>query len=224
MARVGEDLVFDLGMNDGADAADYLGRGYDVIAVEPDPALCRRARARFAAEIAGGRLAVVEAAVWSERGVRPFYVSARDDWSSLDPAWAGRDGTLFAEIEVRCVTLTDLFAEFGVPHYMKVDVEGADGAIVDQLCGVGALPRYVSVEDCRRGPEYVAALARAGYDRFHLVDQPEPAPRRFGADLAGRWLDQPAFMALYHTMVRAPDGRRLAPQTQWWDIHCARVA
>lgn len=224
MARVGEDLVFDLGMNDGADAADYLGRGYDVIAVEPDPALCRRARARFAAEIAGGRLAVVEAAVWSERGVRPFYVSARDDWSSLDPAWAGRDGTLFAEIEVRCVTLTDLFAEFGVPHYMKVDVEGADGAIVDQLCGVGALPRYVSVEDCRRGPEYVAALARAGYDRFHLVDQPEPAPRRFGTDLAGRWLDQPAFMALYHTMVRAPDGRRLAPQTQWWDIHCARVA
>jgi hypothetical protein len=43
------DLVFDVGMNDGADTVHYLSRGFRVIAVEADPVLSNTAipRARI---------------------------------------------------------------------------------------------------------------------------------------------------------------------------------
>jgi len=48
------DLV--LGMHNGDDTAYYLARGYDVVAVEANPALCASAGKRFAPEVAAGRL------------------------------------------------------------------------------------------------------------------------------------------------------------------------
>ncbi len=40
-------LVFDAGMNNGDDTAYYLFRGFDVVAIEANPALCARARRRL---------------------------------------------------------------------------------------------------------------------------------------------------------------------------------
>ena len=56
---------------------------------------------------------------------------------------------------MQCVTLGSLFAEFGLPYYLKIDVEGVDQSVLEQLRGSDLLPLYVSVEDCRFGFQYM---------------------------------------------------------------------
>jgi FkbM family methyltransferase len=238
MTRFASDsrLIFDLGMNNGDDAASYLARGYDVVAVDANPSLCAAAGERFARDIADGRLTVINAAIWDTPGEATFFVNLDNDhWSSIDIGWAGRDNSRCSEISVRCVTLNELFGEFGVPLYLKIDVEGADHVVLAQLRQIGRLPLYVSVEDCRFGFDYMETLAACGYDGFKLLDQStvvgmtdratgRPYPRGssgpFGADVPGQWLPYPAMVAHYSSCVRDREGNRLAPRTRWWDIHC----
>ena len=40
-------VIFDLGMNNGDDTAFYLNWGFNVVALEANPALCERAQKRF---------------------------------------------------------------------------------------------------------------------------------------------------------------------------------
>ena len=238
MTRFAKDsrVVFDLGMNNGDDTAYYLCRGFDVVALEANPVLCERARQRFQSELDQGRLTVVNAAVWEKAGQTAFFVNLDNDhWSSLDIGWAGRDASRCKDIIVRCVTLTDLFDEYGVPHYLKIDVEGVDHLVLSQLRGSELLPLYVSVEDCRFGVEYMETLTSCGYDAFKLLDQstvsqmtdaatgrafPAGSSGPFGDELPGKWLSHRDMTALYSASVRNLQGHRLAPRTRWWDIHC----
>jgi FkbM family methyltransferase len=229
-------LVFDLGMNNGDDTAFYLSRGFDVLALDANPRLCDSAKLRFATAIDERRLTIVNAAISDKNGKATFYVNLDNDhWSSLHIAWAGRDSSRCQEIRVPCITLWNLFGKFGVPHYLKVDVEGADQAVLTQLRGASLLPQYVSVEDCRFGLQFMETLAACGYDAFKLLDQStvfqitDPATGHafsagssgpFGDDLPGEWLSHTDMVALYSATVRDPKGQRLAPRTQWWDIHC----
>src|SRR5438477_7842187 len=86
-------LVFDLGMHLGEDAAYYLGRGYDVLGVDADPDLVKAAARAFAAEVAAGRLQLLHAAVVAEAGEDvDFYVSQHAVWNSLEPRISTRAG------------------------------------------------------------------------------------------------------------------------------------
>lgn len=241
MPRYADDsrLIFDLGMNNGDDTAHYLAQGFDVVALDANPTLCEKAASRFAAETARCRLTILNAAIADKEGEATFYVNLDNDhWSSLDIGWAGREASRCREIKVRCVTLAGLFAEFGVPHYLKVDVEGVDLMVLEQLRGHDLLPRYTSVEDCRFGPRFIEILASCGYDGFKLLDQstvsrmvnrttglPFPAGSSgpFGDDVPGDWLSHEDMMTLYSSTVRDRDGNRLAPRTHWWDIHCTNL-
>ena len=151
MTQYAEDsrLVFDLGMNNGDDTAYYLGRGFNVIALDANPTLCETARRRFTAAVDEGRLAIVHAAIAAQTGEIIFHVNLDNDhWSSLDIGWAGRDASRCQDIRVPCVTLPSLFGEFGVPHYLKIDVEGADQTVLDQLKGTTLLPQSSTLTYC----------------------------------------------------------------------------
>lgn len=232
-------IIFDLGMNNGDDTAHYLAMGFNVVAVEANPALCEKAARRFQTAIAERRLTILNAAIAESAGEATFFINLDNDhWSSLDIGWAGRDASRCREIKVRCVTLAGLFAEFGVPLYLKVDVEGVDLAVLEQLRGQTLLPRYTSVEDCRFGFQFIDILKSCGYDGFKLLDQstvgdmvdrtsglpfPRGASGPFGDDVPGDWLTYAEMVAHYSSTVRDRDGKRLAPRTHWWDIHCTKL-
>ena len=240
MTAYNDRLIFDLGMNNGDDTGYYLGKGFDVVALEANPSLCRRATERFGAEIAAGKLAVVNAAIWDKSGEVTFHVNLDNDhWSSIETGWAGRDNSRIEAITVKSLTLGDLFAHYGVPYYLKIDVEGVDLAVLEQLETLTPLPARISVEDCRFGFQYLDILARSGYDGFKLLDQstvpslmdetrgqpfPKGASGPLGDDITGDWLPHAATVALYASTVRDHEGNRIAPRTQWWDIHGARRA
>lgn len=235
----GSRFIFDLGMNNGDDTDYYLRLGYRVVAVEANPALCGRASSRFSAALSEQRLTIVNAAIWESSGETTFYVNLDNDhWSSIDLGWASRDNSACRPISIRCVTLPELFDQFAVPHYLKIDVEGVDHVVLDQLLSVDRLPRFVSVEDCRFGFEYMKTLSACGYDGFKLLDQSTVPGRRddrtghvfppgssgpLGPDIEGPWMSYAETVDAYSTTVRDFDGNRLAPRTQWWDIHCTRL-
>ena len=62
------DLIFDFGMHDGSDTAYYLRKGFRVVAVEANPELVAAGQSRFRAEIAEGRLTIVNKAIAEQPG------------------------------------------------------------------------------------------------------------------------------------------------------------
>lgn len=230
------DLIVDLGMNNGDDTEYYLKKGYRVLAVEANPVLCRQAAERLSVAVAAGRLTIVNAAIWNECGRTTFFLNLDNDhWSSLDRGWAEREGSRCSEIPVDCISLDSLFQAYGIPRYMKVDVEGVDQLVIDQLKEQPRLPCYLSIEDCRFGYEYMAALDAMGYAGFKLLDQstvPDMVDASvghrfkpgtsgpFGEDVPGEWLPVAAMEETYCREVRDRNNIRQAPRTHWWDIHC----
>jgi FkbM family methyltransferase len=232
-------LVFDLGFNNGDDTDFYLKRGFDVVALDANPVLYESAQKRFERAIADGRLRLLNAAIWDRPGRANFYINLDNDhWSSLDAEWAARDASKHKEVTVECVTLESLFDEFDVPYYLKIDVEGVDQSVLEQLRGRDVLPLFVSVEDCRLGFDYMKILSSCGYNGFKLLDQstvpqikdattghifPAGSSGPFGDDLPGQWLAYEAMVEHYALTVRDHSGNRLTPRAHWWDIHCTNI-
>lgn len=188
-------LVYDFGMDSGEDTEYYLARGFRVVAVEADPAMCAEAEERFHAEIAEGSLVVVNKAIGRERGTFKFHVcDTMTAWSTASDAlrdhWTAQ-GATFRTIEVEFVDASDLIAAFGEPYYVKIDIEGHDQICLDQLHDAGVRPTWVSLElDLKRFHLALATLEKMGYDRFTLVDQSKVPDQRIApTSTEGRYAD-----------------------------------
>jgi hypothetical protein len=155
--------------------------------VEANPRLAEAARARFAPEVAAGRLTVLDVAIAERESVQPFWISERRSrWSSLDRASAARAGAHHA-IDVPCLPLGALFARHGVPFYLKADIEGREPLCIDAIAATDA-PAYVSVEAGPGAIDWLPRLHALGYTRFKCISQfafvpmelpPGPAQRRW---------------------------------------------
>jgi FkbM family methyltransferase len=202
--RVEPDLVYDVGMHRGEDTAFYLSRGFRVVGVEANPVLVTALHERFAAEIRAGRVVIVPMALGACRGTaRLAVVPDKTAMSTAAPAFIERLQRGSAEVEmveVAMTTLPDLVARHGMPHYMKVDIEGMDHAAVSTLAAMDRRPALLSIESVVAGPHAsvrgvvaeLRLLRRLGYRRFKLVDQ-----AGFAA-LDGTFLDREGTPVVYH--------------------------
>jgi FkbM family methyltransferase len=162
-------LIFDIGMHTGEDTAHYLQRGSKVVAVEANPELVAIARQRFARELAEGRLVIVNKAVAPQAGTLTFWINkGHTEWSSADRDLAARGHEELTSLDIEAIPLAALFDEFGVPDYLKVDIEGSDRHCVAAL-NSARRPAFFSCE--YTNPELLEPLVAAGYDRFKLICQ-----------------------------------------------------
>jgi FkbM family methyltransferase len=162
------DLIFDIGMSHGEDTAHYLAKGFRVVAVEANPVLAEECRREFSEVLNAGRLFIEQVAVAETPGIKQFWVNATNDrFSALDQE-AGQRGGAFHVIDVASVTFADLLSKYGVPFYLKIDIEGAD---INCLLSLDSsdLPKYVSIEAHKL--EYLLILWRLGYRDFKVIDQ-----------------------------------------------------
>jgi FkbM family methyltransferase len=234
-------LVFDIGANNGDDADAYLKRGRKVVAVEANPDLCAGLRERFAAEIVSGQFVLVDKAI-SRRPRVTLYVNTSDDgWGTILPSYAEHGRKMRGElraIEVETTTVIDLIREHGVPHRMKVDIEGVDYLCVLDLFD-SDLPAHLSIERPKSLRDQMFALAllhRLGYTRFAFVDQTAAGNQihstlgLFIEDLPpaawkGLVTARATNLALFGVRVlsaiarRTPGLRSVAPRGRWFDIH-----
>jgi FkbM family methyltransferase len=162
-------LIYDVGMNKGEDTAYYLHCGYRVVAVEANPLLLDQAKRRFEKELEAGLLTVLNVGVTEHEGQFPFWVcETYSEWSSFDRSIASRDGCPHHAITIPCRSFGSILAEFGVPYYLKIDIEGNDYLCLSDL-DAGDLPEYVSVE--ASGRDLIFQLRALGYKSFKCISQ-----------------------------------------------------
>lgn len=177
--------VFDLGFYDGVDSLSYLQSGLCVVGVEADPDLINAAVDHYAVWIAQGKLQLVNAAVapsqeqpWTTfyrnkctREWNSFYwsVGCRTCEAPYKPAEIGCDS-----VSVAALDCGQIFTQFGMPHYLKLDIEGAESGCFAALSSYAAhgptqMPQFVSAEITQLN--YLDSLLGLGYTSFKLVRQ-----------------------------------------------------
>jgi hypothetical protein len=210
------DLVYDVGMNRGEDTEFYLKKGYRVVGFEADPLLVNHCRERFAVALAGGQLNIVAGVICpdpSASGSVAFYRSTNDQWGTVRSEWAERIRHLGSP---------------GIPHYMKVDIEGADLICAKALLKFTERPDYLSIESTKTDFSALLGefelLSMLGYSRFAVVQQqmidgrsyngqsltgntvrhvfPEGASGPFGSEVAEPYLSQAEAIREYERVFR----------------------
>jgi FkbM family methyltransferase len=164
--------VFDIGMYDGADTAYYLQleSGNRVVAVEANPELVQRANERFRAQIASGHLICLGAAISSKPGPVELVLSGEDLGASSVFSERVANRRPICSITVPGLTMHELLARYGVPHYLKVDIEGADRLCVLSLTSE-TRPQYLSFEAGADVEELIEHVQMIGYNRFKIINQ-----------------------------------------------------
>jgi FkbM family methyltransferase len=183
-----EKIIYDIGMHIGQDTAFYLAKGFRVIAVEANPLLVRDAEAHFKDAIAEGKLTILNIGIGDKEGVFPFYVNAKySEWSSFDREIGSREG-LKEIINVQMIPFEQLLTRYGVPHYVKIDIEGNDFIVLQRLALTDIRPKYLSVEN--GWPDMLQHLVSMGYTGFKFINQAKvqnmacPSPAREGNDIS----------------------------------------
>src|SRR5580692_10743206 len=107
-----ESLIFDIGCHQGEDSDFYLKKGFKVIAVEANPALCGELKQKFSDQIADGRLVLVEKAIAEHAGEVEFFVNEKVSiWGTLSAQMAKRNeyvGAKSTKIVVPAITFASL--------------------------------------------------------------------------------------------------------------------
>jgi FkbM family methyltransferase len=184
-------LIIDVGMHDGQDTAFYLAKGFDVVAIEANPGLADAGRDRFASEIESGRLQILPVAVAETVGTSPLAIPDEESiWSSMSPAFIDRNesvgGVAHRYVDVPTRTFKSILEEVGVPHHLKVDIEGMDMLCIRALKQLEDLPDFVSIESNVSSPaggfdlafDELSALWELGYRRFAYIDQSKHPSRK----------------------------------------------
>ena len=216
-----KDLIYDVGMHKGEDTHFYLKKGFRVIAFEADPDLAEHCRYRFSEHVKDGRLTIVEGAIaepnLSHAMIRFYRNRKLSVWGTVHKEWAERNEQLWYEIEiieVQSVDFSQCLHEFGIPHFMKIDIEGSDIICLKALGDFDQSPDYVSIEsekvdfkNLRKGIDLLDELGYVGFmavQQANILTQTPPNPSKegrfaehvfephssgmFGAELSGQWV------------------------------------
>lgn len=176
--------VLDIGMNTGQDTLAYASQGYNVIAVEANPLLVAKAKEILKDYIAEAKVKLLGVGIdsisrsWT---TIPFYVNSHNDvFSSFNKELGCRSSdwsNYQASNEESCteqhiftLTCRDIIFFFGVPIYMKIDIEGRDLDCLKSLEGFPFLPKYISVEGLPNA-DLENMFFKLGYQKFKVVDQ-----------------------------------------------------
>lgn len=151
VGKAGGGLVFDIGANGGAKTALFRKIARHVVCVEPSPALFERLNQRFARV---KNVTVIGKGAGAIQGSFPFHMfSETDCYNTFSSKWTDMlmtsDGTgrptrlEQAIVDVPVTTLDLLIEQFGLPCYIKIDVEGFE---VEVLKGLTRPVKLLSIE------------------------------------------------------------------------------
>lgn len=167
------DLIFDLGFHNGDDTNFYLAKGFRVVAVDANPELVKNGMYRFSPEIRTGRLILLNKAISDRSGKVDFFVhTTKTDWSSCLLNMAESDGSSATHITIDSTNIHRLFSEYGVPYYLKVDIEGCDTIVAKHISECELKPKFISFETSRK--DYFGIFSYlyvSGYSKFQLINQ-----------------------------------------------------
>lgn len=161
-------LVFDIGAHAGNRTRAFASLGCRVVAVEPQPDFARLLRTLFGRS---DRVEIIEAAVCERNGRVSLAISERTPTvTTVDAPWrqvrsgeAGFAGVHWNRtIEIEAVTVDTLIERFGVPAFVKLDVEGSEARVLAGLTTPVPVVSFeylpTALDDVRRCLERLALL------------------------------------------------------------------
>lgn len=160
-------LCFDIGSHHGETAEKLLTEhgASHVICVEPELQNYLLLHERFAQE---DRVTCIHAAVTERVGlVKVSRAAAQDGLSTLMPEqWSQIYPDADLQPPQMCVgiTLKTLFASFGVPGYVKVDVEGCEEYVITGMLEARSRPHLLSFE-------FHGARTQVAVNCLHMLEE-----------------------------------------------------
>jgi FkbM family methyltransferase len=157
------DLCFDVGANIGDRTKTFLDTGASkVVAIDPQNLCFQRLTKRFGRN---ARIVLVKKALGEKPGQAEMMVNAAHTLSTLSKEWiemtraSGRFGTSeWKESEmVEVTTLDHLIETFGMPSFIKIDVEGLEHEV---LLGLTQPVQALSFEFAQEGLSIAANCIR----------------------------------------------------------------
>jgi FkbM family methyltransferase len=171
-----DDLVFDVGANFGTRSEVFLGLGSRVIAIEPHPSCIEKLKEQAKAALTRERyMTVVPAAlgaragiVWLKSGTTANISSACPEWIEAVKQTNRFNGYQWTEEFLACqLTLDSMIYHFGVPKFIKIDVEGYEHEVLSGLSQpINTLSFEFHPEHLGSTEQCIRHLESLGYSQF----------------------------------------------------------
>lgn len=145
-------LAFDIGANKGTKTKALLQLGFTIIALEPEKKAISTLLYRYKNN---ERVKIVEKGVSSEEGFTDIYITeGRSGLNTMNTKWKDslhdedenrwqKQVEFNQHYQVPLTTIELLYAEFGNPYFIKIDVEGFE---LEVIKGMKKLPNFLTFE------------------------------------------------------------------------------
>ena len=176
-------LMFDIGANRGDATVAALNLGYSVVALEPAPRVYAELVRTFIYHptVIPLRLAVSD----TDNERIEFYECVEDGLSTMEKGWLTDpsmpyNGKEFRTIKATTITLDKLVELYGTPDLVKIDVEGAEWAVLKGMTScMGTIAFEWTYETINEHQDQLQYLKELGYTEVgpqyieHHLQQPE---------------------------------------------------
>jgi len=174
-------LVFNVGASIGTRTDLFASFGAKVIALEPQPEMARRLRSRFKND---PNVTVIEAAAGPEMGVVELMLCGDNPipLATAEPAWIEAIEDNYCDnwpmeswsqkITAKQITLDSLIDRYGLPDFIKIDVDGYERPVLQGLSQkTPTLCFEVTLPYGDPAIDVVADVANLGYTEFNYLVQ-----------------------------------------------------
>lgn len=170
-------LVFDIGANTG-DYTEHFSRIADkVIAFEPNPNLLPKLQKRFV----DTNVVIDKRALSSTIGTQSFNICDAPTLSTFSEDWIhssrfSTDQNWEISVPIYTTTIDQIIIEYGIPDYIKIDVEGYEYEVLQGLtqCLPDTIISFEWAEEDKHIQQSIEYLQQLGYTRFFYTDGDAP--------------------------------------------------
>jgi len=165
-------IIFDFGSNNGQNLNYFLQKAEIVVSVEANTILTEKIKKNFSNYINNNSLFVENIALSTIDGFQDFYIDKENDvLSSLLTPNINRD---FKKITIPSVKPSNIINKYldklslKEIEYIKVDVEGTDYIVLDDLFKNNIFPKFISaeVQDSR----VISLILNSPYKSFKFIE------------------------------------------------------